>query len=115
MTTEAESLMPADAGTATEVKLPQYEMVVVISPEDSEEQLESRVNYISKLITDQGGTVDNIDRWGKRKLAYPIKGLIEGFYMVYNFQVKAEAGKEINATLNITEDVLRHLLIRKED
>ena len=52
MTTEAESPMPAEAGAATEVKLPQYEIVAVISPDDDEEQLESRVNYISQLITD---------------------------------------------------------------
>ena len=115
MTTEAESPTPADAGAATEVKLPQYEILVVISPDDDEEQLESRVNYISQLITDRGGTVANIDRWGKRKLAYPIKGFIEGFYLLFDFQIKAESGKEIDANLNITEDVMRHLLVRKAD
>jgi small subunit ribosomal protein S6 len=90
-------------------------MVVVISPDDSEEQLENRTNYISNFISERGGNVDKIDRWGKRKLAYPIKGFIEGFYLLYDFRVQAEIGKQIDANLNITEDVLRHLLVRKED
>lgn len=89
-----------------------YEMVLVISPELDEGKFNSILDDISKNVTDAGGVMSDIKRWGKRKLAYPIKHFSEGNYALAQFQLKPEAGKEIEAKLQISEDVLRHLLVR---
>ncbi|MFA5316184.1 MAG: 30S ribosomal protein S6 [Dehalococcoidales bacterium] len=99
---------------AVESRLPEYELVVIVSPEGGEEALEARVEAVSKLITDRGGAVVSVKHWGKRKLAYPIKHSREGNYFLVNFKSGAQLGKELEASLRITEDVLRHLLVRLE-
>jgi len=93
-------------------KLRDYELVVIISPEAEDEAIESVVNRVSRFITENGGTVSNIDRWGKRKLAYPIKHFMEGSYVLARFALKPKLSKELEASLQISEEVLRHLLTR---
>jgi small subunit ribosomal protein S6 len=95
-------------------KLRDYELVVIINPEVADDGIDSVVNNISRLITKDGGTVDEIDRWGKRKLAYPIKHFLEGNYVLFRCKMKAASGKGLEAGLRITEEVLRHLLVRLE-
>jgi small subunit ribosomal protein S6 len=97
-----------------ETKLRDYELVVIISPEIADDGIDSTVNNISRLITKDGGTVDEIDRWGKRKLAYPIKRFLEGNYILFRCKMKAASGKGLEANLRISEEVLRHLLVRIE-
>ncbi len=100
--------------TVTEegVQLNDYEMVVVISPEIAEEKFEATIENLSRFITTRAGVISSIDRWGKRKLAYPIKHFLEGNYILAKFQLKPEFAKELEANLKISEDVLRHLLIK---
>ena len=98
--------------TKKEARLCNYEMVVVISPEVVDEQLESVINNISGFITGMGGTVPEVERWGKRNLAYPIKHFVEGSYVIAQFKLKPAFGKELEANLQISEEVLRHLLIK---
>ena len=98
--------------TEEERKLHDYELVVIISPEATEEELEARVNKISQFVTDNGGAVSEIDRWGKRRLAYPIKRFVEGSYVLTRFKLRPVFGKELTANLRISDEVLRHLLIR---
>ena len=93
-------------------KLRDYELVVIISPEVADESLDGILDNISRLITQDGGTVDEVDRWGKRKLAYPIKHFLEGNYVLFRCKMKASSGKELEANLGISEEVLRHLLVR---
>ena len=95
-------------------KLRDYELVVIISPEVAEEALDGIVDNISRLITQDGGTVDEVDRWGKRKLAYPIEHFLEGNYVLFRCKMKAASGKGLEASLKISEEVLRHLLVRLE-
>ncbi|MFC1957344.1 30S ribosomal protein S6 [Chloroflexota bacterium] len=95
-----------------EEQLRDYEMVLVISPELAEEELEATIDNVSRLITEKGGTISDIKQWGKRKLAYPIKHFIEGSYVLANFKSKPESGKELEMELRISEVVLRHLLIK---
>jgi small subunit ribosomal protein S6 len=97
-----------------ETKLRDYELVVIINPEVADDGIDSIVNNISRLITKDGGTVDEIDRWGKRKLAYPIKRFLEGNYVLFRCKMKAASGKGLEANLGISEEVLRHLLVRLE-
>ena len=88
-----------------------YELTVIIKPDMDVEKLEARINAISQFITDKGGAVSEIQKWGKRKLGYPIKHSLEGFYVLVKCKMKPASGKELEGNLRISEDVLRHLLI----
>jgi small subunit ribosomal protein S6 len=87
-----------------------YELVVIISPEVADEAV--IVDNVSRFITENGGAISNIERWGKRKLAYPIKHYMEGSYVLTQFKLRPRLSKELAASLRISEEVLRHLLIR---
>ena len=93
-------------------QLRDYELVVIINPELADEGLDGVVDNISRLIIQDGGTVDEVDRWGKRKLAYPVKHFLEGNYVLFRCKMKAASGKGLEASLKISEEVLRHLLVR---
>jgi small subunit ribosomal protein S6 len=93
-------------------QLRDYEMVLVISPDVAEEKFEATIDNISRFITEKGGVISDMERWGKRKLAYPIKNFIEGSYILTHFKLNPASGKELEANLRISEEVLRHLLIR---
>jgi len=97
---------------AEDKELRDYEMVLIISPELAEDKFNAALDGISKLITDMGGVVSEIKQWGKRKLAYPIKQFSEGNYILTRLQLQPAMGKEVEAKLQISEDVLRHLLVR---
>jgi len=92
-----------------------YELVVIISPEIEDEKLEAAIDNISQFITKKGGTISGVDRWGKKKLAYPIKHFMEGYYILTQFKMKPALSKELEARLFISEEVLRHLLIKSGD
>ena len=93
-------------------QLRDYELVVIINPELADDAVDGIMDNISRLITQDGGTVDEVDRWDKRKLAYPIKHFLEGNYVLLRCKMKATSGKELEASLGISEEVLRHLLVR---
>ncbi len=103
----------AETTTTTE-KMRDYEMVYIISPEVPDEKLDATVEGVSKLITDRGGTITQVERWGKRKLAFPIKRALEGNYVLARFKLKPTLSKELEARLEISDEILRHLLIRQE-
>ena len=87
-----------------------YELVVIINPEVADEAV--IIDNVSRFITENGGTISNTERWGKRKLAYPIKHFMEGSYVLTQFKLRSKLSKELAASLRISEEVLRHLLIR---
>ena len=93
-------------------QLRDYEMVLVINPEAAEEKFDAILNSVNQLITSLGGIVSNVEQWGKRKLAYPIKSFSEGNYVLTRFKLKPSLGRELEAKLRISEEVPRHLLIR---
>jgi len=93
-------------------ELHDYELVVIISPELMEEAIDGVMGRISRFITESGGAVPAIERWGKRRLAYPIKHFTEGNYVLARFKLKPKLSKELEASLQISEEVFRHLLIR---
>ncbi len=95
-------------------QLRDYELVLIISPEVEEEQLNAAIDNVSRFITGKDGTVADVDQWGKRKLAYPIGRFREGNYVLTRFKLKPASGKELEANLRISEEVLRHLLVRIE-
>jgi len=93
-------------------ELRDYELVLIISPEVDEEKFEATIDNISRFITGKGGGVSDIERRGKRRLAYPIRHFVEGSYVLTRFKLGPVFGKELEANLRISEEVLRHLLIK---
>jgi small subunit ribosomal protein S6 len=73
------------------------------------------IDRVTALITGNGGEVEKIDEWGKRRLAYPINYKNEGYYVLVNFSAESELPKEIERVLQISDDVLRYLVIRLEE
>ncbi len=93
-------------------KLCEYELVFIVKPEVEEEALENTIKNVSQLITGKGGTISKVDKWGKRKLAYPIKRSLEGSYILAQFKISPTSCKELKKSLYISEEILRHLLIK---
>jgi len=96
----------------TENKLHDYEMVYIISPDVADDKLDSAIDNVSRFITERGGSVSEVERWGRRKLAYPIKHFAEGNYVLTHFKLKPASSKELEARLAISDEILRHLLIK---
>ncbi len=93
-------------------QLRDYELVLVISPEVGEEQFDAVVDNVSQFIAGKGGVISDVERWGKRRLAYPIRHFEEGSYALARFKLKPALSKELEANLRISEEVLRHLLVK---
>lgn len=91
----------------------QYEIAVLYHP-DLEIDLEKATSKVEKIFTDNGGKVTNVDNWGKRKLAYPIKKNESAVYVFYTLELPAESVRKIESTLNITDEVVRFLIVRPD-
>jgi len=90
-----------------------YELAVLYHP-DLEIDLEKASQKILKIFTDNKGKLKNEDNWGKRKLAYRIKGHDHAVYVFYTIDLPAESVKKVEATLNITDEVIRFLITRPD-
>ncbi len=95
-----------------DTRIQEYELVYILSPDMTDEALEARVNGISEFITQREGVIDAVDKWGKKKLAYPIKHFQEGNYILTKFKLSPARCKELEANIRISEDIIRHILIR---
>ena len=91
-----------------------YELMYIIKPDMADEAREALIARFSGLISGAGGTVDKSDEWGKRRLAYPIQFLSEGYYLLVNFTAPAELIRELERNMRISEDVLRFLVTRTD-
>ena len=89
-----------------------YELIVIVSPDVSEEEIPSHLDKISEFITNKGGSIADVERWGKRKLAYPINHFREGNYALTRFKIEPGKTAELEANLRISEKILRHMLVR---
>ena len=92
-----------------------YELALVISPLLDEEALNAEKESVKALIERFDGTVDNVDEWGKRRLAYEIKKVNEGFFSFIQFTAPATAPAEIERRMRIKENVLRYLVVAQEE
>ena len=92
-----------------------YELVLVISPEIAEEDVPSTIDKVSQFITGRGGTVAGVNRWGRRKLAYPIRRHMEGNYVLTQFQLEPDQVAGLEASLELAEEVIRHLVVRTDE
>ncbi len=89
-----------------------YEVMYIVKPIE-DEQFEAVVSKFENLITANGGTVEKTDRWGKKRLAYEIQDLNEGLYVLVTFSAEPAAVKELDRVLKITDEVLRHMIVKK--
>ncbi len=105
---------PKAAAKVEETNFRDYELVFVIKPDIADENLDPIVEKVSQLITNRGGTISEVERWGKRKLAYPIKHFTEGNYVLSRFKLPPSSSKEVEANLQITEEIIRYLIVKKE-
>ena len=93
----------------------QYEMMYIIRPDLDEEMLNETIERFSSVITEQGGEVTNLDRWGKRRLGYEIDDHREGFYVLVEFLGEVAVTNELSRLMRISESILRHMITSKEE
>jgi small subunit ribosomal protein S6 len=104
---------PADQQDSEGGAMNQYEIAVLYHP-DLEIDLEKATSRVEKIFTDNGGEVKNVDNWGKRKLAYPIKKNEHAVYVFYTVELPAQSVRKVESILNITDEVVRFLITRPD-
>lgn len=93
-----------------------YELVVIISPQVADEAVPETIDrLIRRPVEGQGGVCEEVSHWGRRKLAYPIARHLEGNYVLTQLQMEPQQTKELERGLRISEEVMRHLLVRVEE
>lgn len=93
--------------------MPGYELVFILNANLSEDDFTRVLGKVNDQITKLGGTVTETNQWGKRRLAYPIKKQAEGNYVLEKVQINQTALKELDASLKLSEDILRYLFVRE--
>jgi small subunit ribosomal protein S6 len=91
-----------------------YELMVILDPELEERTVAPSLDRFLNVVRKGGGSIENVNIWGRRKLAYEIKKKSEGIYAVVDMQAEPALAKELDRQLNLNESVLRTKLIRPE-
>lgn len=91
-----------------------YETIFVVDASLEEEKIAALVEKFKSLISD-AGEIESVDEWGKRRLAYPINDLNEGYYVLINFTAKPDFPQELERIYRITDGILRDIVIKKEE
>lgn len=91
-----------------------YEVVYILDPAMGEEAIAAMIEKFKTLVETQG-TVSEVDEWGKRRLAYPINDLNEGYYVLMTFTAEPSLPAELDRVLKITEGVMRSMIICKDE
>lgn len=92
----------------------EYEMVYILQPNIDEDGQNTISERLGQTVSSFGGEVLNIEPWGRRTLAYPIKKFFEGHYVLLRFNMQPEGADEVERQLRLNENVIRHLLIRTD-
>lgn len=92
-----------------------YELLFFVAPSIDEETRLAVMKRIDAAITADNGTVDNVDNWGKRKLAYEVNGLTDGDYTLIDFHANPESIAELDRVLRITDAVERFMIVKRTD
>ena len=91
-----------------------YEMTVIVSAKIEDEARNNTIEKVKEYITRFGGTVTEVDEWGKRRLAYEIQKMREGFYYFVRFEADATCPAEVERRVRIMENVIRYLCVRQD-
>jgi small subunit ribosomal protein S6 len=89
-----------------------YEAMLIIDPALENDATEAVIERFSQLIENNGGKVDKVDRWGKRKLAFEIDKRTDGYYAILTFKGENETVAELDRVLKIAEEIIRHMIVR---
>ncbi|OLC27710.1 MAG: 30S ribosomal protein S6 [Actinobacteria bacterium 13_1_20CM_2_65_11] len=92
-----------------------YEVLYIVRADLDDEKVQDVVRRVNTLIERSGGAAERTNLWGKRKLAYEVKHQKEGSYVLQDFRIDPQRIPELEAALKITEEVLRHLIVRKPE
>ena len=92
-----------------------YETIFILHPSLDEDAVKANIEKFKGVIENGGGTIENVDFWGKRKLAYEIAKVNEGFYTLINFEANTELPKELDRVFRITDGVIRHIVVKQEN
>jgi small subunit ribosomal protein S6 len=93
----------------------QYELMVILDPEVDERTIAPSLEKFLNVITNDGGTIENVDIWGRRRLAYEINKKAEGIYAVVNFTAAPASTTELDRQLKLSEAVMRTKVLRAEE
>ena len=93
----------------------EYEVLYIVRADLEDDKVQDAVKRVNTLIERSGGMIERTNLWGKRKLAYEVKHQKEGSYVLQDFQLDPDRVPELEAGLKITEEVLRHLIVRKPE
>ncbi len=91
-----------------------YELVLIISPEVADDAVDGIIGRVSNTIANGGGEVTDVDNWGRRRIAFPINHFRHGTYTVLTAKMNPTATGDLERSLSLSEDVLRHLLVKLE-
>jgi len=92
-----------------------YEALYIINPDLSDEEITAIMEKYKQVVEGQDGEVESVNRWEKRRLAYDIKGMREGIYVLMNFKSESKAAAELDRLMKIADEVLRHLIVRTDE
>lgn len=91
-----------------------YEVIFIVKPLE-EEPTNAVIEKFEKLIVDNGGTIDKVDRWGKKRLAYEINDMLDGYYCLFYITAEPAVVKEVDRVMKINDDILKHMIIKEEE
>lgn len=89
-----------------------YEIMTIHRPDLAEDDVEAKVQELETYLTDNGASVTKSDRWGKRRFAYEIDHLSEGYYTVLSFQSETSTVEAVDRMLSLADEVVRHKIVR---
>ena len=92
-----------------------YESMYILKPDMEEEKKDALVKRFSDIVEKSGGKVEKIDEWGKKRLAYPIQYLNDGYYVLMTFEADPTLPAELERNYKIADDVLRYMVVNLED
>jgi small subunit ribosomal protein S6 len=91
-----------------------YELGFILNPEVSEEQTQAILNRVEQIVATHGGQIVQVNKWGRRRLSYPIEHHRDGNYIFLDMILTPETVAELDRTLRVSEEVLRHLMKRRD-
>lgn len=92
-----------------------YEALYIVRPDLDDEAVNAIMEKYKGIIEEQGGEVENVNRWEKRRLAYEIKDQTEGIYLLMNFNAESAVSSELDRRFKISDDVIRHIIVRRDE
>ena len=92
-----------------------YEVLYILNSEQDDETIAAQADKFANLVTANGGEVLKVDKWGRRRLAYPINFKNEGFYVLMNIKAGSDLPTELERNFRISDEVMRYIVVRLED